>query len=200
VLHVGCGHAGPERLHAVFRSDKSWDEVRLDIDPRVGPDIVCSSTDMRAFVSDGTFDAVWSSHNIEHLYDHELDSALKEFHRILKPSGFALIRCPDLDAVCEAVLTHGLETVVYTAASGPVTPLDMLYGFRPSIARANTFMSHRTGLNDMRLGRLLIAAGFGEVRTLKQQYDLWALATVDGEVMRSLLPQLAAHGLLFSDN
>ena len=41
-------------------------------------------------------DAVFSSHNIEHLYPHEVPLALKEFMRVLKPDGFVLMTCPDL--------------------------------------------------------------------------------------------------------
>jgi len=39
-------------------------------------------------VADGSVDAIYSSHNIEHLYPDEIPVALKEFLRVLKPEGF----------------------------------------------------------------------------------------------------------------
>ena len=66
VLHVGCGHPNPRKLHVTFR-EPGWTEVRLDIDPKVKPDIVGTMTQMDE-VADSSVDAVWSSHNIEHLY------------------------------------------------------------------------------------------------------------------------------------
>lgn len=199
VLHVGCGAPGIDRLHPVFRTPGRWQEVRLDVDAGVKPDIVCSTTDMRQAVQDGSFDALWSSHNIEHLHDHEVGLALAEFRRVLRRTGFALIRCPDLAAIIEAIRTDGLESVAYVAPAGPVTPLDMLYGFRPSIARGNGYMAHKTGFTDLRLGRLLVEAGFAEVRTKRAIFDLWAVAVVDAAATETVLAQLSASGITFDE-
>jgi len=46
---------------------KGWKEIRLDIDPANAPDILGTMLDMPA-VADGSVDAIYSSHNIEHLY------------------------------------------------------------------------------------------------------------------------------------
>jgi hypothetical protein len=81
VLHVGSGPYNPNKLHETFRSE-AWREIRLDIDPRVKPDIVASLTDMEA-VPTASVDAVWSSHNLEHLYAHQVPLALEEFLRVL---------------------------------------------------------------------------------------------------------------------
>src|SRR3954451_8011278 len=94
VLHVGCGVKLPHKLHQAFHTPE-WRELRLDIDPNVQPDIVGSITDMR-MVETASVDAVWSSHNLEHLYAHEVPVALAEFYRVLRPGGFLLITMPDL--------------------------------------------------------------------------------------------------------
>ena len=70
VLHVGCGPQNPEALHPVFRHPQ-WQELRLDINPAVKPDIVGSMTDMQA-VADDSVDAIWSFHNLDHLFAHEV--------------------------------------------------------------------------------------------------------------------------------
>ena len=49
-------------------------------------------------VSSESLDAVFSSHNIENLYPHEVPVALSEFLRVLKPDGFVVITCPDLQS------------------------------------------------------------------------------------------------------
>ena len=66
----------------------------MDIDPRNAPDYVASICDMSGVIEDGSFDAIWSSHCIEHLHDHEVLPALREFKRILKEDGFAIVACP----------------------------------------------------------------------------------------------------------
>src|SRR5690606_31660101 len=101
LLHAGCGSAPKERLPECFRTG-DWQEIRLDIDPRVKPDIVASLTDISA-VRSGTIDAVWSSHSLEHLEDYQVPTALAEFRRVLKPGGFALVTLPDLEYVAKLV-------------------------------------------------------------------------------------------------
>jgi predicted SAM-dependent methyltransferase len=200
VLNIGSGPAGLDRLHSVFHEAGAWREVRLDVDPRVAPDILCSVIDMGEKVQPGSFDAVWSSHTLEHLYDHEVVLALAQFRRALAKGGFALIRCPDLQAVIDAARSDGLETVAYVSPAGPITPLDMMFGFRRAIAGGNTFMAHKTGFTDLRLGRMLIEAGFAEVRTQSLHFDLWAVAVTETRSMSGVLKRLAATGLDFKDS
>jgi predicted SAM-dependent methyltransferase len=200
VLHVGCGFPSAHRLHASFRAHDEWHEIRLDIDERVRPDIVCSTTDMSNVVPSGSVDAVWSSHTIEHLYDHEVPQAFSEFRRVLHPTGFLLIRCPDLEAVAESFLQNGLEHVAYRSPAGPITPLDMLFGHRPSMGAGNLFMAHHTGFTDERIGRMLLEAGFSEVRTRSaDHFDLWAVAFAPRADITTCLDRLAESGVDFDD-
>ena len=94
VLHVGCGPKHKDQTTRGFNTPQ-WDELRLDIDPSVSPDIIGTMTDMNA-VQSASVDAVFSSHNIEHLYAHEVPVALGEFLRVLSDDGIAVITCPDL--------------------------------------------------------------------------------------------------------
>lgn len=174
-LHIGCGAAPKERLPECFRTD-DWQEIRLDIDKRVKPDIVASITDMSA-INNGMVEAVWSSHNLEHLEDFQIPLALREIRRVLKPGGFALITLPDLGFVAKLVAEGKGDDVLYTSPAGPITPLDMMFGHQRSIANGNYFMAHRTGFTAARLKNKLAEAGFSEVRVLPgKSYDLWAVA------------------------
>lgn len=198
VLHVGCGHKAPHRLYPLFRDASAWREIRLDVDESVAPDIVCSTADMRDVVSSASFDALWSSHNVEHLYDHEVLPAFSEFRRVLKPGGFALIRCPDLGAIVEAIQSNGLDAVAYVSPAGPITPLDMLFGHRASIARGNSYMAHHTAFTDERLAGMLLEAGFSSVHTKRASgFDLWAVAFTDDSAASDVLADLSLTGLDF---
>lgn len=174
VLHVGCGPANPAKLHAHFRNP-GWREVRLDIDPHVAPDIVASITAMTP-VADASVDAVWSSHNLEHLEAFQVPQALGEFLRVLKPGGFLLITLPDLQAVAAHVAADNLEEPLYQAPAGPIAAIDILFGFRRAIAQGNTFMAHRTGFTATTLARHLRCRGFTNIRTERRRFDLWAVA------------------------
>jgi len=196
VLNVGCGHYSPHGLHPAFR-DAAWKEVRLDIDESVKPDIIGSITSMKA-VANAEFDAIWSSHNLEHLYSHEIGRAVAEFRRVLKPDGFALITCPDLEAIAALVVKGRAEATAYQSPAGPITALDMLYGHSASIKRGNFFMAHNTGFTANRLGRLLVKGGFAEALLIKgASFDLWALALKQRADKPEMLRHLRAHRLNF---
>lgn len=92
-----------------------WRELRFDIDPAVAPDILGIMTDMSA-LGDASVDAIFSSHNIEHLYPHEVPVALKEFIRVLKPDGFAVMTCPDLLSTAEMIAT--LQAAGFRSVAG----------------------------------------------------------------------------------
>lgn len=176
-LHVGCGPKRQQQAGPGFQGD-GWREIRLDIDPGVAPDITGSMTDMSA-VTTASVDAVFSSHNIEHLYPHEVPVALAEFVRVLRPDGFAVITCPDLQSVCALVAQHKLTEPAYQSAAGPIAPLDILFGHRASLAKGNLFMAHRCGFTLRILLGTLKAAGFAEVFGLQRagHFDLWACAS-----------------------
>lgn len=192
-LHIGCGPQKKANTTRAFAGD-DWTELRLDIDAEVHPDIVGTMLDMSA-VDSGSVDAIYTSHNIEHLYSHEVPLALAEFTRVLKPDGFVVITCPDLQSVCALVADDKLTETVYTSQAGPITPLDILYGHRPPIARGNQYMAHRCGFTMKVLSATLQGAGFAMVAGRRRGhpfYDLWALATVrslENDSMRELASQ-----------
>jgi hypothetical protein len=188
-LLVGCGHKRKDHTTRGFNMP-DWKEIRLDIDPDVRPDIVGSLVDMSA-VADGSVQAVFSSHNVEHLYPHEVPSAFGEFRRVLHADGFAVITCPDLKSVARLVADDKLTEPAYMSGMGPITPLDILYGHRGSVAKGNLFMAHHGGFTLKTLLGQLVAAGFGSVAGLERprSFDLWAIATkakVDEDRLREI--------------
>ncbi len=193
LLHIGCGPKRKNQTTRGFNTD-AWTELRLDIDADVQPDIIGTMIDMSA-VADASVDAIFSSHNIEHLYPHEVGPALAEFIRVLRPDGFLVVTCPDLQEVCRLVAEDKLLEPAYTAPAGPITPLDILYGHRPPMARGNLYMSHRCGFTEKVLIGTLRSCGFKTVASKRRAhpyYDLYAVAT-KADMQEADLRTLAAQ-------
>jgi predicted SAM-dependent methyltransferase len=98
----------------------------------------------------------------------ELPPALAEFVRVLRPDGFLVVTCPDLQSVCALVAEDKLTEPAYTAPAGPIAPLDILYGHRASMARGNLFMAHRCGFTQKVLTGTLQAHGFANTASLRR--------------------------------
>ena len=180
LLHIGCGPKRKDETLPAFHSDE-WQEVRFDIDESVAPDIIGTMTDMSA-VETGSMDALFSSHNVEHLYPHEVGVAFREFSRVLNDDGFAIITCPDLQSVAALVADDKLLDTAYVSPAGPITPLDILFGHRASMERGNLYMAHHVGFTQKVLAGTLKSAGFGAVLTVRrpEKFDLWAFAMKQG--------------------
>jgi SAM-dependent methyltransferase len=174
VLHVGCGPKRAEKLHSTFHTDE-WKELRVDLNPAVQPDIIANIISMPQ-IPDNAVDAIWTSHNIEHLYAHEVPIAFKEFLRVLKPGGFLLATMPDLQKAAAYIAQGKLEEPIYQSPAGPISALDICFGFGASIARGNYFMAHRTGFSPATLRQKLINCGYENVRVDSKNLDLWATA------------------------
>ena len=189
-LHVGCG---PQRPGRSIKGFEDWNELRFDIDPAVEPDLLGSMTDMRS-VGTASVDAIFSSHNIEHLYPHEVPIALAEFLRVLKPEGYLVMTCPDLQSVCALVADDKLTESAYDSPAGPISPLDILYGHRAAMTNGNLYMAHRCGFTKKVLAGTLQGAGFKRTASIKRTrfLDLWIVGTkndVDPELLQNLAVQ-----------
>ena len=176
-LHVGCGPQYKSQIKGF--DNENWKEIRFDIDEKVNPDIVGTLLDMSA-VETGSVDAIYSSHNIEHVFPHEVPIVLREFHRVLKDDGMVVLVCPDLQSVCEAVVDDKLLQPLYESPAGPISPIDILYGHRPAIARGNEYMAHKGGFTYSVLNDAFIEAGF-KMNYGGRNPDLWELFIISSK-------------------
>ena len=179
LLNVGAGHPkSGARIPDAFQSAE-WKEVRLDIDPANEPDVIGTMLDMSA-VANESADALYSSHTIEHLYPNEIPQAMKEFLRVLKPQGYAVITCPDLQAAAEMIAQDKLMDTAYTTGSGMVvTPFDIVYSHREYTGRDKPYMAHHCGFTLKVLNGTLRSNGFASVAGKRRArgLDLWVVAT-----------------------
>jgi SAM-dependent methyltransferase len=172
-LNAGCGAQEDARLPALFAA---WKQIRVDVDPRMKPDIVASIADLSE-IGDESVDAIWSAHCLEHLFAHEVPISLSEFRRVLRDDGFLCIIVPDLQAIAEWIATDRLDKTIYESGAGPVTASDMIWGFGPAIARGIGAMAHHCGFTPTPLIRCISEAGFPELLVRrKQNLELAAVA------------------------
>lgn len=161
VLNVGAS----DRNIPIPAHYAGWDQVLLDIDVRVLPDIVCDAKQLTS-LHGAQFDAVYCSHNFEHYYPHDGREVLRGFLHVLRSDGFAEFRVPDLRAVMQKVIDSNLdiEDSLYQSSAGPITVRDVIYGYEKEIAESGQdYFAHKTGFTDRSLYRILRQAGFGDV-------------------------------------
>ena len=176
LVNVGCGLRNSSTLPAYF---DSWRQLRVDVDASVEPDLVADLTDLSA-IADGSADAVWASHCIEHLYVHQVSVALGEFRRVLCEDGFICVIVPDLQEVARYVAADRLHEPLYQSPAGPVSPHDIFFGFGAAIASGRVSMAHRCGFTPGMLQRYFQQLPFGEVllRRRSETLELVAVARV----------------------
>lgn len=177
-LHVGPGGKSKHQTTNEFASDH-WKEIRLDINPRVEADFHGSIKDM-SDISSSSMDALYSSHNIEHIGYHEVPKALSEFFRVLNQKGFVVLTCPDLQSVSEEIAKGNLIGELYSSPAGPISALDVVYGHVASVRQGESYMAHRCGFTQKSLVKNFLEVGFkntASMRRKKPYFDLWIVAS-----------------------
>lgn len=129
---------------------------------------------------------------LHHLYPHQVQAQLAEAHRALASDGYAVISCPDLRSVCALVLEERLTDPLFTSATGPLAPLDLLYGHRGALAAGHVEHAHRCGFTERVLQATLRQAGFAVVASVARprHCDIRAVASKSArseDEMRALL-------------
>jgi SAM-dependent methyltransferase len=194
LVNVGCGPLNGSKLPGYFNG---WQQLRVDVDAAVKPDILADLTDLSA-IPDGSADAVWASHCVEHLYEHEVAPALREFRRVLRDDGFACVIVPDLQTVASYLVADRLHEPLYESEAGPVTAHDILFGFGAAIASGRTAMAHRCGFTPGMLRRCFEKLPFGEVLLRRRSAALELVAVARATAARDdaeRMSLMAALGL-----
>jgi predicted SAM-dependent methyltransferase len=149
-LHIGGKQTHPE-----------W--KILDIEDRPEVDYFGNASDLSQF-QDNSISAIYASHVLEHFYhaiDNELISTLKEWYRVLKPSGQLFISVPDLKKLCWLYL-HPEMTVV-----DRLHLMRIIFG-----AQTNIYDVHKVGFDFEILAICLEEVGFTEYQQVSE-FDLF---------------------------
>jgi len=161
VLNVGGG----SKTTAIPDYFAGWRHDLLDIDPRGAPDIVCDARELTRLPA-ATYDAIYCSHNLEHYYRHDGLQVLRGFVHVLKDTGFAEIRVPDIAKVVGVLHEQqlDLDDVLYQSPAGPISAHDVVYGLQSEIEQSGQdFYAHKTGFTPKSLKAFLLKAGFCKV-------------------------------------
>jgi predicted SAM-dependent methyltransferase len=92
LVNLGCG--------ATYHPD--W--VNMDVEPRAS-EIRRWDVRVRLPFDDGSIDAVYTSHLVEHLAPDDLVRLLRDICRVIRTGGIVRIVAPDLESICRAYLT-----------------------------------------------------------------------------------------------
>jgi predicted SAM-dependent methyltransferase len=121
----------------------------LDAQPGPAVDLVGECTDLGMF-ADGSVDEIYASHVYEHLpYFVELNRALREAHRVLRPGGTLRVSVPDLETLSR-LLVHPGRTL-----KEQFELMRMMFG-----GQMDARDVHLTGLTEKILAWYLDDAGF----------------------------------------
>lgn len=157
-----CGPAGGNAIMSDIKLhiggeevSEGWSIFNIQAGPNV--DYAGSVTDMSA-IGDATCSEVYASHILEHLgYDGELQTALGEIHRVMKPGARLRIAVPDLDILCRFFLYPELNP------KERYEVMRMIFG-----GRTNEHDVHKVGLNMPILTGYLQGAGFHNVERVPE--------------------------------
>lgn len=182
VLNIGSGSTSVHDFTHVF---KDWKELKLDLYVDAA-DIKCDIVSL-IDVPTNSVDAVWACHVIEHLEWYQLPETFHNIMRVLKSSGFAIIRVPDIGSIAH-LIQEDLLTPVYTTDSGiEVSPVDMLYGHR-GLQEHTQGQNHKIGFTLKSMNQILSELNI-KAFTTRKNYEIYAILYKDAvptEILNSI--------------
>jgi len=138
-LHLGCGS---RYLEGYINIDLGY--YKLDEN--------CDVRDLSRY-EDNSIDEIYASHVLEYLDKEGAIETLKEWYRVLKPSGIIRIAVPDFDKIIEVYQKYG--DIEHMGILGP------LYG---KMQCGEDYIYHKIAYNYSLLYRLLKKVGFKNIR------------------------------------
>ncbi len=143
----------PLRLH-IGGKEAHPDWKILDIESRPEVDFLGDAANLSQF-PDGSVSCIYASHVLEHFYygiNHELQTVLNEWYRVLEDGGKLYISVPDLQTLCW----------LYTNPN--LLPLERFHLMRIMFGgQINQYDIHKVGFDYDILAMYLNEAGFSEL-------------------------------------
>lgn len=141
----------------------------LDINPDYHPDFVGNAKDLSRF-EDNSIETILAIHILEHLgHWYEIVDILKEWYRVLQPSGYVEIYTPDLDYIVDCYLSGKWQEEIknpnYHFPYGTDKDRNKWINFK-LFSTANHFDTHTCCLNYDLLKEYALEAGFSKIERL----------------------------------
>ncbi|MGD9690924.1 MAG: methyltransferase domain-containing protein [Phycisphaerales bacterium] len=149
------GPGTPLRLHVGGEQVREGWKI-LNIQPHPGVDFVGTCIDLSQF-TDGSVSEIYASHVYEHLSYAELEQALREAHRALKPGGLLRMGVPDLQALARLLVDPRASTDTHRHI------IMMIYG-----GQIDPFDFHKVGFTWPILQETLEIVGFRNIRKVDE--------------------------------
>jgi ubiquinone/menaquinone biosynthesis C-methylase UbiE len=153
-LHLGCGN----------KHKKGW--TNIDINPKSKADIITDVSVLKMF-KNNSVDVIESYHLFEHLFPNQAKGALREWYRVLKPTGQLYIEMPNLKRCAEILLNSKNKADIELALMG-------IYGFEkasifPDGEGKKPFYPqvHKFGWTPDSLQEALSLAGFKNIKSIE---------------------------------
>lgn len=177
LLNVGGG-SKDQPIPEIY---KDYEHVLLDIAAGPDVDLCMDARDLVLFAEKrpAGYDAVYCSHNLEHYFAHDVPKVLAGMRQVLKPGGQVHIVVPNIgQLICDMLAMRiDLEDVLFQAEAGPITCLDVIWGYGPEIEESGQdFYAHKTGFTAKRLHRVLMSAGFTDIKVYTNPPSLELIA------------------------
>ncbi len=173
VVSMGWDSAYAGRLSKQF-PEKEWHEIRVDMSETANPDIVSSLAHIEP-LPDASVDGVWIGHVLQRATFSDAQKIIQEALRIMKDNAIILAAVPDMQLGATYIARGEVEQELYHAPAGPVTPADMIFGFRKFIEKGDNSRIHRSGYTAETLPNMMRSLGICNMQVRRQQYDILAL-------------------------
>lgn len=96
--------------------------INIDFRPLTGTDIVASADNLSMF-QDDSVDLVYASNVLEHFPRRDTQRVLREWYRVLKPSGTLRVSVPDFESCIKVYkMTHNLALILAQLVGGQDYP------------------------------------------------------------------------------
>ena len=173
-LHLGCGK----------RYLKGFIHIDIASYPHID---FQSSVDNLSFIKNESVSEIYTSHTLEYFDRTEAESVLKEWSRVLIPSGQLFITVPDFDKLIE----------IYRATNNLVNILGPIYGKWEVSGRINPIF-HKTIWNERDLINKLKELNFDKVKSFNPKSYLSVIDPTYDDYSLAYFPHLDSNGIQVS--
>lgn len=156
-----------------FYQKDPWKVLSIDNNRPTNADLTCAFTHLKD-IPDNSFHAVWAPYTLMRLPQDRAIEMLKECYRVLGANGMLMLRVFDLQTLAEVILKGRWDTVVAKTPQGEFTAQEIVYG---CAVKDQEFIPHMSGYLARPLGKLLIAAGFDNIKVRREGIDIDSVAT-----------------------